>query len=110
MAATTFRYGGSVTVSVYNLFLLLFVVLGLSCQSCYGFRTFGFDIHHKFSDPVKGILGFDEVPEKGSVDYYRVLVHGDHLLKGRHLASDDQTTPLTFYYGNETQQLGGIFG
>ncbi|POO00802.1 Aspartic peptidase [Trema orientale] len=103
-------YDGLVPVSVHNLVSLLFVVLGLGCRSCYGFGTFGFDIHHRFSDPVKGILGFDEVPEKGSVDYYRVLVHGDHLIRGRHLASDDQTTPLTFSYGNDTDQLGGPFG
>uniref|UniRef100_A0A803R125 Peptidase A1 domain-containing protein n=1 Tax=Cannabis sativa TaxID=3483 RepID=A0A803R125_CANSA len=107
MAATSNFVLGKALVYFLTLFL---VVLCRGSVSCYGFGTFGFDIHHKFSDPVRGILGFDEVPQKGTVDYYKVLVHGDHLIKGRHLASDDQTTPLAFYPGNDTVQLGGPFG
>ncbi|XP_062101891.1 aspartyl protease family protein 1-like [Humulus lupulus] len=107
MAATSNFVLGKVPVYLLPLFL---VVLGWGSLNCYGFGTFGFDIHHKFSDPVRDIIGYDEVPQKGTVDYYKVLVHGDHLIKARHLTSDDQTTPLAFYPGNETIQLGGVFG
>ncbi|GKV45102.1 hypothetical protein SLEP1_g52223 [Rubroshorea leprosula] len=49
---------------------VVLLVVGLGSGSCYGFGTFGFDIHHRFSDPVKGVLGVDDLPPKGSVDLY----------------------------------------
>lgn len=90
---------------------LVVVVLGWRFRGCSGLGTYGFDFHHKFSDPVKGILGFNGVvPEKGTLDYYRVLVHGDIQIRGRHLASDngEQTTPLTFYGSNETYRIASF--
>ncbi|KAH7848583.1 hypothetical protein Vadar_004773 [Vaccinium darrowii] len=76
-----------------------------------GFGTFGFDVHHRYSDKVKGILDLDGLPEKGSVDYYAAMVHRDHLLRGRHLAETTAAAPapLTFSAGNETFQIG-LFG
>ncbi|XP_021908114.1 aspartyl protease family protein 1 [Carica papaya] len=93
-----------------TLFLLLLVVVsgwgGLS--KCEAFGTFGFDVHHRFSDPVKGILAVDELPEKGSVNYYAVMAHRDRLIRGRRLASLEQQTPLTaltFLNGNDTYRI-----
>lgn len=89
------------------LLLGLVVVLSLASQSCHGGSggTFGFDIHHRLSDPVKGILGFDdELPRKGSPQYYAAMVHRDRVFRGRRLAADHHT-PLTFAAGNETYQI-----
>ncbi|KAG7967874.1 hypothetical protein I3843_08G122100 [Carya illinoinensis] len=89
-------------------FLLFFLFLGLGSRICYG-SGFGFDIHHRFSDSVKGILGFDGLPERGSVEYYAAMSHRDRLIRGRHLAaSDGQTSPLTFVNGNETALVNSL--
>ena len=83
--------------------LLLLLLLGLSSQSCYGLETFGLDIHHRFSDTVKAILGADGLPEKGSVEYYAAMARRDRIIQGRHLAaSNNQQSPLTFANGNNT--------
>ncbi|KAM5546863.1 hypothetical protein ABKV19_001403 [Rosa sericea] len=87
--------------------LLVIFVLGLACRSCNGFGTFGFDIHHRFSDPVNGILGYDELPQKGSPEYYAAMTHRDRLIRGRHLGQTK--TPLTFAYSNETYRIP-LFG
>lgn len=88
------------------LLILLACLLVWGSQRCYGFGTFGFDVHHRFSDPVKGILGFDGLPEKGSLAYYAAMAHRDNLIKRRHLQTDvDQKAPLIFNYGNETYQI-----
>ncbi|XP_035542844.1 aspartyl protease family protein 1-like, partial [Juglans regia] len=91
-------------------FMLLFLSLGLGSRICYG-SGFGFDLHHRFSDPVKGILSFDGgLPERGSVEYYAAMSHRDHLTRGRHLAaSDSHTSPLTFVNGiNETVLINSL--
>lgn len=54
-------------LSTYYSFILFDLLLAFGSRSCYGF---GFDIHHRYSDQVKGILGVEGLPEKGSVDYY----------------------------------------
>ncbi|KAF7129898.1 hypothetical protein RHSIM_Rhsim10G0206700 [Rhododendron simsii] len=88
-----------------SILLLLILVWGYHCSCCEGFGTFGFDVHHRYSDTVKGILDVDGWPEKGSVDYYAAMAHRDHLLRGRHLAGGGGSTPLTFSGGNETFKL-----
>ncbi|KAI4314717.1 hypothetical protein L6164_027597 [Bauhinia variegata] len=95
------------TYSRTSLYILLLLVLSLALHSCYGFRTFGFDIHHRFSDPVKRILDIDELPEKGSREYYVAMTHRDRIIRGRGLASSDQSS-LTFAGGNETCQLSSL--
>ncbi|XP_022739550.1 aspartyl protease family protein 1-like [Durio zibethinus] len=85
--------------------VLLLVVLGFSAGSCYGFQTFGFDMHHRYSDPVKEILPVNELPVKGSPEYYSAMVHRDKIIKGRRLATANDQTPVTFFGGNETYQL-----
>ncbi|XP_009344832.2 aspartyl protease family protein 1 [Pyrus x bretschneideri] len=88
---------------------LSFLVLGWASRTCFGLGTYGFDIHHRFSDPVKAILGSDELPEKGSAEYYAAMAHRDRLIRGRHLSTtDDQTTPLAFEYGNITYRISAF--
>ncbi|MBA0636569.1 hypothetical protein Godav_021838 [Gossypium davidsonii] len=88
--------------------VLLLVVLALSAGSCYGFGTFGFDIHHRYSDPVKQILAVDELPAKGSPEFYSAMVHRDKIIKGRRLATANDQTPVTFLDGNETYRLDDL--
>lgn len=89
--------------------VLVLVLLLLCMNFRYGFGTLTFDIHHRFSDPVKGILDVDELPEKGSVPYYVAMAHRDRLIRGRHLASNnDQMAQLTFNYGNNTYRLNSL--
>ncbi|KAK9948349.1 hypothetical protein M0R45_003930 [Rubus argutus] len=106
MAAWTCRASSTSTIVPF----LLFFVLGWASRSCSGFGTFGYDFHHRFSDPVTGILGLDELPEKGSPEYYAAMTHRDRFIRGRHLAaaSGDQTTPLTFVDGNDTYRIGAF--
>ncbi|XP_019182616.1 PREDICTED: aspartyl protease family protein 1-like [Ipomoea nil] len=74
-------------------------------ESGEAFGTFGFDIHHRYSDPVIGILDLQGLSEKGSVDYYSSWVARDkyRLSHGRHRAADSgDSALLTFEAGNET--------
>ncbi|XP_010266873.1 PREDICTED: aspartyl protease family protein 1-like [Nelumbo nucifera] len=82
--------------------LLFLFIFAFGLQTCHGSGTFGFDIHHRFSDPVKGVLPVDDLPEKGSLDYYSALVHRDRFIRGRGLASNDNNQSLTFINGNTT--------
>ncbi|XVF59833.1 hypothetical protein PTKIN_Ptkin07bG0307200 [Pterospermum kingtungense] len=93
--------------SCYSCVLLL-VVLGLSTGTCSGFGTFGFDFHHRYSEHVKGILPVDELPVKGSPEYYSAMVHRDRIIKGRRLATASDQTPVTFLGGNETYRLDSL--
>ncbi|GFY87923.1 eukaryotic aspartyl protease family protein [Actinidia rufa] len=93
--------------SYYVLLTVLIVAWG--SQRCEGFGTFGYDIYHRDSDPVKGILDLNGLPEKGTVDYYAVVAHHDHLLRGRNLASAaSSSAPLTFAGGNETYRISSL--
>ncbi|XP_030535796.1 aspartyl protease family protein 1-like isoform X2 [Rhodamnia argentea] len=85
----------------------LALVLASESRVCCGFATFGFDVHHLFSDPVKGVLAVDRLPEKGSLEYYKVMAMRDRAIHGRRLAaasssSSGNQTVLTFSSGNET--------
>ncbi|XP_050388070.1 aspartyl protease family protein 1-like [Argentina anserina] len=102
MAAWTCRASSS-NSTVFS--LLVICVLGLACRSCDGFGTFEFDFHHRYSDPVTGIIGYDELPHKGSPEYYAAMTHRDRVIRGRHLG---ETPPLTFVYGNETYRIGAF--
>ncbi|XP_039124331.1 aspartyl protease family protein 1-like [Dioscorea cayenensis subsp. rotundata] len=80
------------------LLLLLFIVsdpLGSLSTS-----SFSFDIHHRFSDPVRKFSSDAwPSPEKGSREYYTALVNHDRALRGRRLS---ETQELTFVDGNST--------
>ena len=89
----------------YYYSMVLLMVFLSSWRSCDGLGTFGFEIHHRFSDPVKGILGVDGLPEKGSADYYVAMAHRDRIIRGRHLASINDQSPLVFAGGNDTYRI-----
>jgi hypothetical protein len=93
--------------------LTLILCLISQSQRCYGLTSFGFDIHHRFSDPVKGILGIDKVPDKGTREYYVAMAHRDRVFRGRRLAAGDggdvDQKLLTFSPDNSTYQIG-LFG
>ncbi|KAH7566225.1 hypothetical protein ACOSP7_022604 [Xanthoceras sorbifolium] len=87
---------------------LLSLVCLSSASCCFGFGTFGFDIHHRYSDSVKKILDVDDLPEKGSYRYYSDLAGRDRLLHGRRLATENDQTPVTFESGNDTYRLNAL--
>lgn len=99
MASSSYYYS-----SVSSLLLILLA----SASCCYGFGTFGYNIHHRYSDPVKGILAVDDLPEKGSYAYYSALAHRDRFFRGRGLATTNDQIPLTFNYGNDTYRLNAL--
>lgn len=98
-----------ISVSLYGLLLLLFLA---SRIRCYGLRTFAYDVHHRFSDPVKGVLGIDDVdllPAKGSREYYVAMSHRDRAIRrGRNLAAGVDRTALTFAGGNDTYRIASL--
>ncbi|XP_057500105.1 aspartyl protease family protein 1-like isoform X1 [Actinidia eriantha] len=92
--------------SILGLMTVL-VIICKSSQICEGFGTFGFDIHHRYSDPVKAILDLHGLPEKGSVEYFAAMAHRDRFHRGRNLAGA-AAPPLTFITGNDTYRFGSL--
>ncbi|XP_023743990.1 aspartyl protease family protein 1 isoform X1 [Lactuca sativa] len=96
-----------------NLILVFVGLIFVGSRLIHGFGTFGFDIHHRYSDPVKGILDIDDrhLPQMGSVDYYSAMAHRDRLFHRRRLAGAGDATvesSLAFVDGNETYQLPSL--
>lgn len=91
---------------VTNHVLMIIIGVILSWKSVEAFGTYGYDIHHRYSDSLKGILDFDGLPEKGSYDYYAAMAHRDSVARRRHLA--DNTNLLIFVDGNETYRLTSL--
>ncbi|CAH1421275.1 unnamed protein product [Lactuca virosa] len=90
-----------------NLILVLVGLIFVGSRLIHGFGIFGFDMHHRYSDPVKGILDIDDqhLPQMGSVDYYSAMAHRDRLA-----GAGDATveSSLAFVDGNETYQLPSL--
>ncbi|CAI9764291.1 unnamed protein product [Fraxinus pennsylvanica] len=92
-----------------NHICLLILVTLSSALSSEGFGTFGFDIHPRYSDPVKDFLNIDGLPEKGSLDYYAAMAHRDQLIKAHRLAvTPADSTHLSFIGSNETYRLSSL--
>ncbi|XP_062101889.1 aspartyl protease family protein 1 [Humulus lupulus] len=100
---------GTKTVVVFS-----FLVLIWGFRSCHG-RIFSFKMHHRFSEPVKkwsetagaGKLSPPQnLPEKGSYEYYAELADRDRLLRGRKLSEID--APLAFSEGNSTFRISNL--
>jgi len=95
-----------------SLSLLMLAFTTLASQTSHALRSFAFDIHHRFSDPVKEVLGVvGNLPDKRTREYYVVMAHRDRMFRGRRLAGGHHT-PLTFVPSNETYQIGtfGLYG
>lgn len=72
---------------------------------------FSFPMHHRFSDPVKRMLPASlDMPKKGTVDYYRAMVHRDRAIHpGRRLSSEGgDRSHLTFASGNDTLRIASL--
>ena len=100
------------TKSVVVFFFLVFVWGGGGFRSCHG-RIFSFKMHHRFSEPVKKwslatgkISPADNLPEKGSFEYYAELADRDRFLRGRKLSEFD--APLSFSDGNSTFKISSL--
>nr|GMC65855.1 aspartyl protease family protein 1 isoform X1 [Ipomoea batatas] len=94
--------------------IFLITATGLLVSSSHA-RIFTFELHHRFSDPVKklaaqrtGGVSFpvDNWPAKGSLDYYTQLAGHDRFLHGRRLAKSDGK--LTFADGNSTFRISSL--
>ncbi|KAK9067418.1 hypothetical protein SSX86_014747 [Deinandra increscens subsp. villosa] len=83
---------------------LILVLIFVGSRLIDGFGTFGFDIHHRYSDRVKGVLdvGGHNLPEMGSVEFYSAMVHRDRIFHRRRLAA---YSSITFLDGDETRPL-----
>ncbi|XP_016201425.1 aspartyl protease family protein 1 [Arachis ipaensis] len=92
------------SISICIIVAVLTMSLLASHGGCNGLHSFGYDMHHLFSDPVKGILGVDEFPQKGTRQYYAAMEQRDRVFRGRRLAGQHDT-PLTFAAGNVTYQI-----
>lgn len=90
--------------------MLIAFTFWINAKPSQAFGTFGFDIHHRYSDTVKDFLDHDGLPEKGTLDYYSAMAHRDHLLNARRLATSPSSAPITFLgvNGNETFQLNSL--
>ncbi|XP_033143270.1 aspartyl protease family protein 1-like [Brassica rapa] len=84
------------------------MVVSWGLERCEATGKFSFEVHHMFSDAVKQTLGLDNlVPEKGSMEYFKVLAHRDQLIRGRGLASNNEKPSVTFM--RETSRLESTF-
>ncbi|KAL8168393.1 hypothetical protein V2J09_009892 [Rumex salicifolius] len=84
--------------------LIVAVILMGGARTTVG-SSFGFTIHHRFSDPVRAIFPDGPTPEKSSIDYFAAMAARDRI-HGRRLADrNSSTTPLTFVAGNTTQRM-----
>lgn len=92
--------------------LVVFLISIFGLRSCNG-RIFSFKMHHRFSEPVKkwseaaGKLSpADNMPKKGTFEYYAELADRDRLLRGRKLSESD--VPLAFSDGNATFKMSSL--
>lgn len=93
---------------IVSAFFFLFFFSVLICGGgCHG-RIFSFQMHHRFSDPVKRWSSATaDLPEKGSFEYYAHLADRDRLLRGRKL-SEVGNSPLAFSDGNSTVRITSL--
>ncbi|KAB1199943.1 Aspartic proteinase-like protein 1 [Morella rubra] len=84
--------------------IIFVLLLSLGSPACYvSGATMGFDMYHRFSEPVKRILGTEGLPEKGTIEYYVAMAHRDRSIHARRLLDAGKNqSPLTFANGNET--------
>lgn len=98
------------TFTAANAFLIVLSLSVWGFRGCHG-RIFSFEMHHRFSDPVRqwsqsaGKLSA-AWPEKGSYEYFLELFRHDQVLRGRRLPEID--SPLAFSDGNSTIKMNSL--
>ncbi|XP_015162344.1 aspartic proteinase-like protein 1 [Solanum tuberosum] len=75
----------------FMVFVLFFALLLHNSSEAFG--TFRFDIHHRYSDPVKGILDLPWLPKKRSIQYYSAWTQRDRHINRHRLTSTVDATP-----------------
>ncbi|KAI3971469.1 hypothetical protein MKW92_033640 [Papaver armeniacum] len=101
----------SLCSSTHKYLIILLLVFSISFQkvkNCNALQTFGFEVHHRFSDKVKSIMGSDNLPEIGSREYHAAMAHRDKLIHGRALAENDGDDPKVLTLSNITKPYGEI--
>ncbi|XP_073278513.1 aspartyl protease family protein 1-like [Primulina huaijiensis] len=94
--------------------LIALIVIIINTSRSEAFGTFGLDIHHRYSETVKGFLDLNGLPEKDSLEYFAAMAHRDQFFKTRHLhrrnlaETAPPATPLTFSSGNATYHLSSL--
>ncbi|XWS45594.1 hypothetical protein CRYUN_Cryun15aG0149900 [Craigia yunnanensis] len=92
-----------------TVFFFLMPIWVLSFKLSYG-RIFTFQMHHRFSEPVKNWSNstgkLSHWPVKGSFEYYAILAHRDRLFRGRKLSDINAT--LSFSDGNSTFRISSL--
>ncbi|KAK4760816.1 hypothetical protein SAY87_005709 [Trapa incisa] len=96
--------------TVASAFLIVVSLWEWGFRGCHG-RIFSFEMHHRFSDPVRkwsqssGKLP-SAWPEKGSYEYFSELFRHDQFLRGRGLQEIDSR--LAFSDGNSTIRINSL--
>ncbi|KAF3440345.1 hypothetical protein FNV43_RR18629 [Rhamnella rubrinervis] len=92
--------------------IIIFLISIYGLRSCSG-RIFSFKMHHRFTEPVQKwseaagkFSSADNLPKKGTFEYYAQLADRDRLLRGRKLSQADG--PLAFSDGNSTFQISSL--
>ncbi|KAF6174316.1 hypothetical protein GIB67_040809 [Kingdonia uniflora] len=86
-----------------SFYLLLLCMCVFSIRLCHA-RTFSFQMHHRFSEPLrKWSLDW---PIKGTFDYYSALADRDRILHRRHLRR--RLSQITFSQGNSTLRMSSM--
>ncbi|KAI3962549.1 hypothetical protein MKW92_030441 [Papaver armeniacum] len=95
---------------ITTLLLVFSLMYFQNVKNCDALQTFGFEMHHRYSDQVKSILGGDNLPEIGSREYYAAMAHRDIVFHGRALAEsdDDDSKLLTLF--NEVTDRASLTG
>ncbi|GKV45105.1 hypothetical protein SLEP1_g52226 [Rubroshorea leprosula] len=89
--------------------VFLFPIWLFSFELCHD-RIFTFEMHHRFSEPVKSwsksTRRLPHLPVEGTFEYHAVLAHRDRLFGGRILA--DFKGPFAFSDGNSTYRISSL--
>ncbi|XP_072968147.1 aspartyl protease family protein 1-like [Typha angustifolia] len=100
--------------SPHILLLLFLAAAAIFAFSSCSAATFGFDIHHRFSTPVRrwaethGHPGAWWPEKEGTAEYYAALARHDRALHRRFLADSSSSELITFSDGNETFMFSSL--
>ncbi|PKA60137.1 Aspartic proteinase-like protein 1 [Apostasia shenzhenica] len=99
-------------IFLFACIFFLFLAVGCAPDRSSAPPSFGFEIHHRFSDRLRRWAKSSSRdlpggwPEKGTAEYYAVLAGHDRVHRGRALA--EAAAELTFSGGNETTRINSL--